>query len=167
MVGDHIALGKVEERIVLQQRVLEVVALDRGDLDVGSDSAAAVNGASAVSQFYFAIGVVFVVLALAVEVIVVERNVGVVTLNQASARRVVLGRGQRQTGVLRQRINRLHQTFAESSFADDQAAIMILNRAGNNLSRRCGSAVHQHDQRIFLAAVAVRGDVTLLGEERP
>ena len=39
---------------------------------------------------------------------------------------------------------------------------MILNRAGNDLRRRSREAVHQHDDRIILAAVAVLRDVALL-----
>ena len=154
-------LGEIEECVVLQQRILEVVALDRGDLHVGSDAAAAVYRAAAIGEFHFAIGVVLVLFALAVVVIVVERDVGVIALNQTSARRVVLRRGQRQAGVLGERIDGLHQTFAESGFADNQSAIMVLNRAGNDLRCRSRAAIHQHDQRIFLAAVAVRRRVTL------
>ena len=128
-------LGKIEEGIVLQQGILKVVALYRGDFNVGRDSAAAVNRAATVGEFYFTTGVVFVFLALTVEVIVVERNVGVVTLNQAHAGRVILRRGQGQTGILRKRIDSLNQPFAESSFSHDQAAIMILYSSSNNFGR--------------------------------
>ena len=47
-MGDRVVLGKIEEGVVLQQRILKVVALYRRDLDVGCDPAAAVNGAAAV-----------------------------------------------------------------------------------------------------------------------
>src|SRR5205085_7616831 len=118
--------------------------------------------ASAISQFDFAVAGRLIDL-VAVVVVVVKRNVGVITLNQTSARRVVLGGGQRKAGVFGQRINCLHQTFTESSFADDQATIMVLNGTGNNLSRGCGPTIHQHNQRTFFAAVAARGHVALLG----
>src|SRR5579864_4664424 len=105
-----VALGEIEERVMLQQRILEVVALRRVDFDVGRDSPAAVNGAATVSKLYFAIAVsVAVFFSVAIVIVVVERYTGVVALNQATAWRVVLCRGQRQAGVLGQGIDGLHQ----------------------------------------------------------
>ena len=133
----HVALGEVEEGIVLQQRVLKVIALDRIDLYIGTNAAAAVNRASAVGEFHFAIRVVAGV-GLAIVIVVVERDVAVVALDQPSAGRVVVSRGQRQAGVLRQRIYRLNQALAEGDFTHDQTAIMILNRSRNNFCRGSG-----------------------------
>ncbi len=70
-----------------------------------------------------------------VEVIVVQRNVGIVALNQTSAGRVILGGRQRQAGVLVKRIDGLHQSLAEGGFAHDQAAVMVLNRARHDFRR--------------------------------
>ena len=67
-----------------------------------------------------------------------------------------MGRGQGQSGVFRKRINGLHQALAESGFADDQAAVVILNGAGHDFRRRSGAAIDQHDQRIIFAAIAMR-----------
>ena len=163
MVVDHVTLGEVEERIVLQQRVLEVIALDRRYAHVGSNAAAAVNGAAAVREFHFAVGVVGILRAVAIVVIVVKRNVAVVALNQAPAGRVVARRGQSQSGIFRQRIHGLYESFAEGDFADDQAAVMILNRSGNDFGGGGGRAVDQHHDGIIFAAVAVLRDVALLG----
>src|SRR5438046_1478925 len=135
MMSIGIVLGKVEECVMLQQRVLEMVTLDGINLYVGCDSAAAVNSASAISQLYFLVGGVIVLVAL--EIVVVKRNVAIVTLNQTSAWCVVLGGGQCKTSVIRQRIYRLHQSLAECGFTDNQSTIMVLNRAGNNLSSGC------------------------------
>src|SRR5215469_5806342 len=55
MMRHDIALGKVEERVVLEQRVLEVICLDRRDRHIGSDSSAAINGTSAVRQLHLAV----------------------------------------------------------------------------------------------------------------
>ena len=69
---------------------------------------------------------------------------------------------QREAGVLAEVVDRLHQTFAEGGFADDQGAIVILQRAGNNFSGRCCIAIDEHDDRECLAAVAVGRRVVLV-----
>ena len=94
---------------MLQQRILEVVALYLGNFDVRRNATATVDSAAAVGEFYFPAGIVFVLFTLAIEVIVVERNVGIIPLDQTHTWGVVLRSGQGQTGVLRKRINRLHQ----------------------------------------------------------
>src|SRR5208337_2700928 len=99
----------------------------------------------------------------AVVVIVVKRDTVVVALDEASAGRVVLGGGQGQSRVLRKRIDGLHQALAEGGFTHNQAAVVVLNGACDDLGRRCGSAVHQHNQRVVLATVAVGRAVHLLG----
>src|ERR1019366_2254559 len=94
--------------------------------------------------------------------IVVQRDAVVFTLDQASAGRVVVRRGQGQTGVFRQRIDGLHQALAKGGFTSDEAAIVILNGARDDLSRRCGATIYEDNQRILFAAVAVSGAVNLL-----
>src|SRR4051794_40467617 len=112
-----VVLREVEERVMLQESVLKVIALDGIDLHVGHDTAAAVNGAAAVSQLYFFIyGVVFLV---ALEVVIVKRNIAIVALNETSAWGVIFGGRQRQAGVVRQWIHSLHQSLAKRGFADD------------------------------------------------
>ena len=44
MVVDHVALGEVEECIMLQQSVLEVIALHRRNVHVRSNATAAIHG---------------------------------------------------------------------------------------------------------------------------
>ena len=90
-------LGKVEERVVLEQSVMEVIALGIVKFHVRGDAAAAVNGATAIRELHFFVGVVVLV---AFEVIVVERYVAVIALNQPAAGRVVLRRSQCQSGVI-------------------------------------------------------------------
>ena len=102
-----------------------------------------------------------IVLAVTVVVIVVEREIGVIALNQASARRVVLGSGECKAGVLRQRIDGLHQSFTEGDFADNQAAIVVLDRSGDDFGRRCRAAIHQHHQRIIPSTVTMGRNVPL------
>src|ERR1051326_6703761 len=109
MVIDDVALGKVKKSIVLQECVLEVVGFDRRNIHIGSDAASAVHRAPAIGELHLAVGGVGSLGAIAVVIVVVKRNVAVVALNEASARRVVVRGGQRQPGVLRQRINGLHQ----------------------------------------------------------
>ena len=102
-----------------------------------------------------------------VVVVVVERNARVVALDEPARRRVVVIGGQRQAGVLAEVVDGLHQALAEGGLAHDQRAIVILQRAGDNLSRRSRVAVHQHHDGEGLAVVAVRGRVVLVGIGAP
>src|SRR5262249_45337070 len=115
--------------------------LEIGNLHIRGDSSAAIHGAAAVGQLdlFRSGGVVFrgggvvrgvavgVIPALACVVIVVEGNASVIALDQAPAGRVVLGRGQRQAGILGKRIDGLHQAFTESYLAHNESTIVILN----------------------------------------
>src|SRR3979409_1682744 len=106
-----------------------MIALDLWNLHVGSDSAAAIHRPPTVGQLdVFAVGLVVVT----VEVIVIKRDVGVLALNQASTRSVVLGGGQGQTSVLGKREHSLHQALAEGDFTDDQSAVMVLDRSADD-----------------------------------
>src|SRR6185437_13878056 len=81
----YVMLGEVEKRVMLQQGILEAVALLGVKLHIRRDAAATVNRAAAVGELHFFIGVVVDVLAI--EIIVIQRDVAVVALNQASAGR--------------------------------------------------------------------------------
>src|SRR5450755_3550275 len=102
LVADHVVLGEVEESVFLQQGIFKLIAFDRRNDDVRIDPATAIYGASAIRHFDFAAGSrgSAVSAVAAVVVIVVERNAVVFALNQASAGCVVLGRRERQAGVL-------------------------------------------------------------------
>ena len=65
--------------------------------------------------------------------VVVERQVIVGALDKPSRWRVVVVGGEREAGVLGDLEHRLHQALAEGSLADDQRAIVILQRAGDDL----------------------------------
>src|SRR5256884_6635178 len=91
-----VALGKIKEHVMLKQRVLEAVALNRRNLNVRTNAPAAINRAPAVSELDLVR--VVVLFSLAVEIIIVERNIRIIALNQTSAGRVVFGGGQSQTG---------------------------------------------------------------------
>src|SRR5947207_3056369 len=116
MVSDNVVLSKIEEGIMLQQSVLKMIALDRVNLYIGCNSAATVNRAATIGQLDFFVG--GIANAVAVEVVVIERDVAVITLNQPTAGGVIFRRRQGQTGVVRERINRLNQAFAKRGFAD-------------------------------------------------
>src|SRR5579871_2310146 len=112
---------------MLQERILEMVRFNRRDVYVGSDATATVHRASAVSELHLAVRRVGALGALAVVVVVVQRDVAVIALNQPSARSVVVSGRKSQTGIFRQRIDGLHQTFAEGHFAGNQTAVVILD----------------------------------------
>src|SRR5207245_11690294 len=57
VVGRYVVLGGLEKRIMLQERVLEVIRLYRRNGNVGCDAATAVHGAPAVRKFDFLVGV--------------------------------------------------------------------------------------------------------------
>ncbi len=107
------------------------------------------------------IGVVRV--GVAVVIVVVERNVRVVALDEATTGCVIPRCRKCQAGVFGQGINSLHQTLSECDFADNQAAIVILNRSGHDLSSRSRAFVHQHNHWIFASTIAVSRRVALLG----
>jgi len=88
----HVALGVVEKSVMLQQRVLKVVALDGGNYNIRRDAATAVNRTATVSEFYFAIGIA-ARFSIAIVVVVVERDVAVIALDEPSAGRIVVRRG--------------------------------------------------------------------------
>src|ERR1043165_1421081 len=81
------------------------------------------------------------------EVVVVETAVRIVALNQATRRGVVLGNRQQQRRVVIQLERKLYETFAKRRLADDERAIVILKRAGDDLGCRSSLAVNQHDDR--------------------
>ena len=62
-VGGEVVLAEVEEGVVDEQTVLEVVLLQAVDLFVGSDAAAAVDGAAGVGQLDLEVGLVLAFLA--------------------------------------------------------------------------------------------------------
>ncbi len=138
-------LGVVGERKLRQQIRFERVEFLGRELLVGRDPTAAIHRASAVGHLHVGRiprrGVVPVV-------VIEERNVAVVALDQPPAGRVVLGRGQRQAGILDDRINRLDQPLAERVIAENPRAVVILQCAGDDLRSARRIAVDQYHDRI-------------------
>src|ERR1700683_5390047 len=98
-------LGREVEELVLGQQVgLELVVLRRFVFLIGRDAAAAIHRSAAVG----ALDVLQVLLLGALAVVVIEeRDVGVVTLDQAAAWGVVVSGGQCEAGIILERINGL------------------------------------------------------------
>jgi hypothetical protein len=104
-----------------------VVSLGGVDLLVGGDAAAAVDGASGVGELYLEVGLVLGRGSLVADVVVVvERDVVVVALNEAAGRRVVVIGGKREAGVLGDMEFGLDEALTEGGFAGDQGAVVIL-----------------------------------------
>src|SRR5207245_11694082 len=129
-----VALGEIEEDVTLEQGVLEAVALNRRNLDVRTNAAAAINRAPTVCELNLVR--VVVLFRLAVEIVVIERNVRIIALNQTSAWRVVFGGGQSQARVLRELSARQHEPCAEGGVARHQSSAMILAGAATSVRRR-------------------------------
>ncbi len=70
--------------------------------------------------------------------------------------------GERQAGVVAEVVDGLNEALAEGGFAHDQGAIVILQRAGDNLSGRSRVAIDQHHDGEVFAVVAMRGHVVLV-----
>ena len=100
---------------------------------------------------------------IVVVVVVVERHAAVVALNEPAAGRVVVIGGQREAGVVGERIDGLHQALAEGGLADDEGTIVVLQRAANDLRSRSRAVVHEHDDGEVLAAVAMGRALRLFG----
>src|ERR1700733_3120946 len=58
MMIDDVSLGEVEKRVVLQQRVLKVIALDGRDLNIRLDAAATIDSSSAIGELDLAVDAV-------------------------------------------------------------------------------------------------------------
>ncbi len=83
-------------------------------------------------------------------------------LDRAARRRVVARRGQAQRAVvLAERDDGLHRALAERARADDGRALVVLQRAGDDLGGRGRAAVDQHDDRLALRQIARAGVVAL------
>src|SRR5579883_1157647 len=139
-----------------------MILLWRVEPDIWGNSATTIHRTSAVGHLHFAIRVVRCTVMVVIVVIVVERYTAVVALDEPAAGGVVLRRGQRQSGVFGERKHRLDQAFAKSGFADDQPAIVVLDGSRQNLSGRRRSAVHEYNDWIVLATIAMAGAVNLL-----
>src|SRR5260370_14294293 len=120
-MADNIVLREVKESVMLEQRVRESVALDLIYLHVRRDPATSVNGAAAVGQLYFFVG--GIVDVVAIKIIVIQRYIAVVALNQSPAWGVVLGRGQRQSGIVGERIGVDHGQVLHPKRATDSARL--------------------------------------------
>ena len=58
----------------------------------------------------------------------------------------------------------LDEALAEGGFADDQGAVVVLQRAGDDLSGRGGIAVDEDDDGVLRTVFAVGGAIDLVRE---
>src|ERR1700685_4303082 len=95
------------EELVLRQNVgLELIVFGRFIFLIGRDATAAIHRSAAVGALH----VLEVLLLGAFSVVVIEeRYVGVVALDQTPARGVIMSGGQGQAGIVLERINGLNQ----------------------------------------------------------
>src|SRR5579871_1036816 len=130
--------GEKDKPILAEEAELELVVLGFV-LFIRRDAIAAVDGASAVGTLH--VQGILGVGALAV-VVIEERNVRIVALDEASARRVIVRGGERQTGVFGKLPDLLDQPLAEGVLTENPGAIVILKGPSNDLSGGCGIWVH-------------------------
>ena len=87
----------------------------------------------------------------------------VVALNEAAAWSVIVLRCEGQTGIVTQWVHGLHQTLAEGGVAENPGAIVILQSARDDFSRRSRVTIDQHHDGIVFAVLAAASQVGLLG----
>ena len=118
------------------------------DAFVRLDAAAAVHRPPGVGVFQLARTVrpLGVLIAQRVKLVLVE---GLVPrpLNEPAARRVVVRRRERKAGVAVNPIHGLDERFSERGFAHHIRAIVILQRAGDDLRCARAAAVRDHHDR--------------------
>ena len=102
---------------------LQAIELGGFVLLVGSDTAAAINRAPSLG--HLDVDRVAAIL-IAVEVVIVERLLTVIALDQPAAGRIEMRDGQSQAGIVRKRKHGLHQTLSERGLAQNQGAVVVL-----------------------------------------
>ena len=164
-VGGEVVLAEVEEGVVLGQAVLEAVGLDGFDLLVGRDAAAAVDGAAGVGELDLEVALVGLGGVVADVVVVVERDVIVVALDEAAGRSVVVIGGEGEAGVFGDLEDGLDEALAEGGFTDDEGAVVILKRAGDDLGGGGGVAVDEDDDGVLVGTLLAAGGAVDLVRE--
>ena len=99
--------------------------------------------------------------------IIVERNIFVVALDQAPAGSVVTRRGEQHSGVFAERELSLHQALTEAGLSNDQAAIVVLNGARHDFRGRGALPVDQHNYGNFQALISTQCVIAALRGQTP
>src|SRR4029077_8564084 len=129
------------------------------DVDVRGDAAAAGYLAAAVRE----LDLVGMIGNFALVVIFIERDRFVVALDKAATRSVVTRGGEREAGVFTERRDGLYQALAESGFADDETAIVVLHGAGDDFGGGSGIAVYENYEWDAVTLIAANGVTAALG----
>src|SRR2546423_4359016 len=92
-----------------------------------------------------------------------DNDVGVdaARLDRAAGRRVIARRRQAHRAMTGERDDRLHRALPEGLRADQDRAVMILQRASDDFTRRGGAAIDQHRYRQTARDVTGPGIVAL------
>src|SRR5208283_1522150 len=139
LIVGHFGLGVADVALgqVIAEFLHDVVIHFKAVSDVGLGAEEVGGDAAATGDLAAAVGLTNlrgVLGDFAFVVIFVERDGFVIALNEASAGRVIAGGGEGEAGVFRERRDGLHETLAESGFANDEATVVILDGAGNDFS---------------------------------
>src|ERR1700691_5218349 len=156
------ALRKKVENAPAVHSLLETVGLWFRDGVVRSDSALSENLPATIGQLHFRPS-----WPLGIIVIIVERNILVVALDQAPAGGVVTRGGEQHSGVFAERELSLHQALTEAGFSNDQAAIVVLNGARHDFRGRGALSVDQHNDGNFQALISTQGVIAPLRGQTP
>src|SRR5262245_29149523 len=157
--------GVVEEQVVPahlredERLLLAVDGVVRRDAAAAEDRAARIGPANLAARRLGVGSRRAVVAQLAVEEVVVE--IGVVALDQTARRRVVLRGRERERPAVAERVDALDEPLAERRLADDEAAVVILDAARDDLARGRRAVVDEDDERGLGAMVALGGVVLI------
>ncbi len=152
LMASQVILAEIEEGVSLIECFLGWTQFRIGDSSIRTDSSAPIDLAASVSESHVRMRRGAILEAV---VIVVQGNIGVFTLDQAAAGRVVAGGGKRQSSPLAQGIHSLDQAFPEARLAHHQSAIVILQSACDDFSGAGGQAINKDDDRILVPAFAM------------
>jgi len=85
------------------------------------------------------------------------------TLDESSARRVVVSGRHRHAGAFAHAVDRLDECLAERRFTNDERAIVILQRTRHNFRGAGAAAIRQRHHRNVQVIARFRGTVILVG----
>ena len=151
MLGNILG-GKVKVPMVAHDIIDDALQLARLHLEVGSNAATLTHLAAVGRVEYMrgAVGRSFLVSSIGVTVAIVH------FLNEASTGDIVLGNGNLEHPVIRQRTCRLHQSLAKRTRTDDDGTVQVLQGARGDFAGTGRTAVDKYSQR-YLGVNRING----------
>ena len=123
--------------------------------EIGHDATAAIDGAmksqclvtQRVGEVNAVLGIEFAMLESLLDVFLVVSllTLHIRLLNATARRGEIVGNGEANHRTVGELDGSLHKAFAKRAAANDLSAVLILQRAGDNLGSRCGIFIDEYD----------------------